>query len=41
MLGTKIILNFTATALPLAGAYVMFAGMFATLCAFFLAKKDR
>lgn len=41
MLGTAVILNFTATALPLSGAYIMFTGMFATLTAFFLGKKGR
>ncbi|HHG84703.1 MAG TPA: hypothetical protein ENJ82_08130 [Bacteroidetes bacterium] len=40
MFGTKVILNFTATALPLAGAYVLFAGMMTTVLAFFVGKKE-
>jgi hypothetical protein len=39
LIGKKDILNFTAYSLPLAGAYLMFTGMFATLAAFFVAKK--
>lgn len=40
LIGTKQILNFTAISLPLTGAYIMFVGMFMTLFAFFVAKKE-
>ena len=41
LFGSKQILNFTAISLPLTGAYLMFLGMFMTLAAFFVAKKEK
>lgn len=40
LFGTKYILNFTAHSYPRMGAYFMFVGMFMTLVAFFLGKKE-
>ncbi len=40
LFGTKQIANFTAISLPLTGAYLMFTGMFITLAAFFVARKE-
>lgn len=40
LLGTKNILNFVAHSYPRTGAYMMFAGMFMTLGAFFIGKKE-
>ena len=40
LLGTKKILNFTAHSYPMVGAYLMFTGMFMTLIAFFIGKKE-
>ena len=40
LLGTKHILNFIAHSYPRTGAYFMFTGMFLTLVAFFVAKKE-
>lgn len=40
LFGTKLILNFTATSLPLSGAYYMFTGMILTLIAFFTGTKE-
>lgn len=36
MFGTKVILNFTATAIPLAGAFFVLASMLMSLVAFFM-----
>jgi len=40
LIGSKMILNFNAISLPMGGAYAMFVGMFMTLGAFYLAKKE-
>ena len=40
LFGTKLILYFTATSLPLSGAYFMFTGMMLTLISFFVGKKE-
>lgn len=40
LLGTKNILNFVAHSYPRGGAYMMFTGMFMTLGAFFIGKKE-
>ena len=40
LIGVKQILNFRVISQPLAGAYFMFTGMFLTLAAFFVAKKE-
>jgi len=40
LFGTKKILNFTAHSYPMVGAYLMFTGMFMTLIAFFIGKKE-
>lgn len=40
LIGTKIILNFVATSLPMAGAYFLFGGMLSSLLAFLVAKKQ-
>jgi hypothetical protein len=40
LLGTKMILNFTAHSYPRAGAYFMFVGMLLTVVAFFVGKKE-
>jgi len=40
LIGSKMILNFKAISMPRLGAYLMFAGMFMTLIAFMLAKKE-
>ncbi|MEP1780262.1 hypothetical protein [Reichenbachiella sp.] len=40
LFGSKMILNFNAISLPMSGAYALFAGMFITLAAFFVAKKE-
>ncbi len=40
LLGSKKILNFKATSLPMTGAYLMFLGMFASLIAYFVGKKE-
>jgi len=40
LLGSKDILNFTAHSYPRTGAYFMFVGMFLTLAAFFVGKKE-
>ena len=39
LLGTQKILNFTAYSYPKLGAYLMFAGMFLTLIAWFVGRK--
>lgn len=39
--GTEQILNFTAHSYPRAGAYLLFAGMFLTLVAFFVGLKTK
>ena len=41
LIGKKTILNFIAYSLPLTGAYFLFTGMFASLAAFFVAKKGK
>ncbi len=40
LVGTKMILNFTAHSYPMLGAYFLFLGMFMTLAAFILGKKE-
>lgn len=40
LFGSKDILNFKAHSYPRTGAYFMFAGMFLTLIAFFVGKKE-
>jgi len=40
LIGSKMILNFKAISLPMSGAYLMFVGMFMTLAAFFVGKKE-
>ncbi len=40
LFGSKDILNFKAHSYPRTGAYFMFAGMFLTLVAFFVGKKE-
>ena len=40
LIGSRMILNFKAISLPMSGAYVMFAGMFITLIAYFVGKKE-
>jgi len=40
LIGNKRILNFDATSVPMAGSYLMFAGMFLTLVAYFVARKE-
>lgn len=40
LIGSKKILNFTAVSSPLTGAYLLFLGMFMTLAAFFVARKE-
>lgn len=40
LIGSKMILNFNATSLPMTGAYFLFGGMFMSLAAFYLAKKE-
>ena len=40
LIGSKMILNFKAISLPMAGAYLMFVGMFMSLIAFFIGKKE-
>ena len=40
LFGSKDILNFKAHSYPRAGAYFMFVGMFLTLVAFFVGKKE-
>lgn len=41
LLGTQQILNFTAESYPRAGAYLLFVGMFLTLVAFFVGRKEQ
>lgn len=41
LLGTAEILNFKAHSYPRLGGYMMFAGMFLTLTAYFLGRKER
>ena len=40
LIGSKTILNFKAISLPMSGAYIMFLGMFMTLAAYFVDKKE-
>lgn len=40
LFGSKKILNFNAISLPMSGAYALFGGMFISLAAFFVAKKE-
>jgi copper chaperone NosL len=40
LFGTKTILNFTAHSYPRTGAYFLFVGMFCSLFAYFLGKKE-
>jgi copper chaperone NosL len=40
LIGSKMILNFKATSLPMAGSYFLMVGMFMSLGAFFMAKKE-
>jgi copper chaperone NosL len=40
LMGTKTILNFIAYSYPLSGAYLLFTGMFLSLIAFFVGKKE-
>ena len=40
LIGTKLILNFTAHSYPGAGAYLLGGGMFLTLAAFVVGRKD-
>lgn len=40
LIGSKMILNFNATSLPMSGAYCMFAGMFLSVAAFYVARKE-
>ncbi len=40
LIGSKVILNFKAISLPMKGAYLMFVGMFMTLIAYFVGKKE-
>lgn len=40
LIGSRMILNFKAISLPMSGAYVMFVGMFMTLFAYFVGKKE-
>ena len=40
LIGSKVILNFKAFSLPMAGAYFLFVGMVMTLVAYFVAKKE-
>ncbi len=41
LLGTKVILNFVAHSYPRSGAYLLFTGMFMSLIAFFIGKKEQ
>jgi len=40
LIGTKIILNFTAHSYPMLGSYFLFAGMFLAPVAFLIARKE-
>ncbi|MCB0654434.1 MAG: hypothetical protein KDC85_24350 [Saprospiraceae bacterium] len=40
LIGSKVILNFRAISLPMAGAYLLFTGMVISLIAFFVGKKE-
>ena len=40
LIGSKMILNFNAISMPRAGAYLMFLGMFMSVLAFYLDKKE-
>ena len=40
LLGTKVILNFTAHSYPRAGGYLLFVGIFLTLAAYFVGRKE-
>lgn len=40
LIGAKVILNFRAISLPMAGAYFLFTGMILSLVAFFVGKKE-
>lgn len=40
LIGAKTILNFRAISLPMSGAYLMFTGMFMSIAAFFVAKRE-
>lgn len=40
LIGSKLILNFTAHSYPRSGAYLMFVGMFLSFIAFFVGKKE-
>lgn len=40
LIGHKRILNFDAYSTPMAGAYLMFIGMFMTLAAYFIGRKE-
>jgi hypothetical protein len=40
LIGSKMILNFNAISLPMSGAYFLFGGMFMSLGAFYMAKKE-
>lgn len=41
LIGSKTILNFTAHSYPRSGAYLMFVGMFLSLAAFFIGRKEK
>lgn len=41
LIGSKQILNFRAISLPLTGAYLLFAGMFLSLYAYIIARKEK
>lgn len=40
LIGTKDILNFRAHSYPMSGGYIMFVGVFMTLGAYYVAKKE-
>ena len=40
LIGSKVILNFTAHSYPRSGAYIMFLGMILSFIAFFIGKKE-
>lgn len=40
LIGRKQILNFTASSWPMTGAYMLMVGMFMSLAAFFVARKE-
>ena len=40
LIGSKMILNFNATSLPMSGAYCLFGGMLLSLGAFYQAKRE-